>query len=100
MRILGLFLVAASIALSAGGVAYRHPALAAEPPAEPASGDAEVCPLVQATESAVRRARISVPAAAAAVVSLGTRGFNYSRPGDPVPTEVRSPDAPPAASAD
>ena len=99
MRFLGFALVTASIALSAGGVVYRRPALAQQVASEPApiAEEQEIC-RVQTPQTGVRRARIAAPAASDRIVSLGTRGFNYSRPGDPVPTEIRpSADAPAAA---
>lgn len=100
MRALGFALVTASVILSAGGVAYRRTAQA-QVAAEPAASaeDQEICP-EQPTPDSVRRAHISATAAAAPVVSLNARGFNYSRPGDPVPTGVRPSEESPAAPRD
>lgn len=98
MRALGFALVAASLLLSSGGVIYRRPAQAqqvvGQPPAP--SDEQETC-RAQPARPAVRRATIARPEATASIVSLGTSGFNYSRPGDPVPTEIRPPGAAPAA---
>jgi hypothetical protein len=98
MRALGLALVAASLLLSSGGVVYRRAAQAQQAVVQPAptSEEQETC-RVQPPGPAVRRTRIAPPGDAGEVVSLGTRGFNYSRPGDPVPTEIRPPGAAPAA---
>jgi hypothetical protein len=102
MRVLGLALVTASLLLGTGGVIYR-PALAQESRARVADPEPEMCradstPL--GVELGARRARIAVPAGGGSVVSLGTRGFNYSRPGDPIPTPVRSVAGAPPAAAD
>ena len=107
MRALGIALVTASILLSSGGVVYRRSAQAepaAAAPEAPGQQD-EVC-RVQPTPDGVgpqlRRARIAAPRGSQAVISLGSSGFNYSRPGDPVPTPVRvvAPDSAPASAAD
>ena len=102
MRVLGYALLTASVVLSAGGVAYRRPAQAQVAAAEAGAGDQEMCRVQQVpTPDGVKRAHIGGTAAATTpVVSLNARGFNYSRPGDPVPTPVRIPDEAPAAPRD
>jgi hypothetical protein len=106
MRAFGIALVTASILLSSGGVVYRRSAQAEPSAGAPeASGQDEVC-RVQPTPDGVapqlRRARIAAPQGSKAVISLGSSGFNYSRPGDPLPTPVRvvAPDPAPASAAD
>jgi hypothetical protein len=102
MRALGPALVVAALLLSSGGVVYRRPAQAQAQQgtvqAAP-TGEQETC-RAQPLEPAVRRTRIAPPETTGEVVSLGTRGFNYSRPGDPVPTEIRAAGAAPAAPRD
>jgi hypothetical protein len=100
MRALGLAIVTASLALSAGGVSIRRSLAQAQPPAQAAASaeDAQTCPVQP--DPALRRVRLAAPAESSEIVSLGTRGFNYSRPGDPVPTEVRPSAEAPAAPAD
>jgi hypothetical protein len=91
MRALGIALVLASLALGTGGVAYRPQAQAQAPSPAPeaAAPDAEqeIC-RARPEEIQVRRARIAAPQVTRRIVSLGTRGYNYARPGDPVPTAV------------
>jgi len=101
MRALGFALVTASILLGSGGVVYRRPALAQEPAVSPAGPEEPAMCRAQATQLGVkpepRYTRIAAPELAGRVVSLGTRGFNYSRPGDPTPSAVRPAGEAPAA---
>lgn len=99
MRVLGYALLTASVVLSAGGVAYRRPAQA-QLAAAGASADPQECPVqVAPTPDGVRHERIG-GTPTTPVVSLNARGFNYSRPGDPVPTPVRVSGEAPAAPRD
>ena len=103
MRFLGYALLTVSVALSAGGVAHRRPAQAQVAAAQASADDREMCRVQAApapTPDGVRRARIGGTAPGTPVVSLNARGFNYSRPGDPVPTPVRLSDEVPAAPRD
>jgi hypothetical protein len=101
MRFLGYALLTASVVLSAGGVAYRRPAQAQVAAAEAGADDPEMCPAqTEPTPDSVQRARIGGTAPATPVISLNARGFNYSRPGDPVATPVRLSDEVPAAPRD
>jgi hypothetical protein len=97
MRAFGFALLTASIALSSGGVAYRQTAQAQV--AAESAADGEIC-RTQPVQEAVRSARISASAPADSVISLNARGFNYSRPGDPVPMQVRLSGEAPAAPRD
>jgi hypothetical protein len=100
MRALGFALLAASLVLGTGGVAYRGTAQTQAPTrAQSAAQDEAICP-AQPSQEEVRHARISAAASSAPVVSLNAHGFNYSRPGDPLPTKVRVSDEAPAAPAD
>jgi hypothetical protein len=102
MRVLGIALVTASVLLSSGGVVYRRSAYADVPAAAPEAQD-EMCrvePTPDGVEPALRRARLAGSQDARQVIVLGSSGFNYSRPGDPVPTPVRAADSAAASAAD
>lgn len=103
MRVLGIALVTASVLLSSGGVVYRRSAYADAPVKPAPEAQDEMC-RAQSTpdgvDPALRRARLADSQDARQVIVLGSSGFNYSRPGDPVPTPVRAADSAPASAAD
>jgi hypothetical protein len=105
MRFVGIALVAAALAFSAGGVSLRR-AVAEQPDASAGKPAIEVieyppkvtpgvhnsCPVVQDTPVVVRIPRASLDFEG--FTSLNTLGYNYRRPDDPPDRHIPSAAAP------
>jgi len=103
VRVFGIALLASSVLLGSGGVMLQRSAHAETPVSE---AQPEMCrsdSTPNGVESVRRHTRLAEPQGSPEVIVLGARGFNYLRPGDPVPTAVRAVEpgaAPPAAAGD
>jgi len=103
MRFAGFALIVLSVALGAGGIAYESTAdtsqVSQTPPDTKAQDAGGQCSVGQARKSYVPTHPVQVAGEGEKrVIVLNTRGYNYRRPGESMPTPV-IPGEPPAAAS-